>query len=834
MGKLYLDPAAEREATDIGKKFMHSSDVVGDMSRAYNADLSSVKIHTDSAAASMTEARGVDAFSTGSDVFFGKGIYDSSNPASRGLLAHELSHSIQQGIGGSSAMTQSAPMGAEQGGMFSWFTSLFSKKDKSSAKKKKNKPLSPKQKAELEKKEWEAAKAKKLAELDAEDKRAEDWKTEAEKQSELTATAMELGYDGNVVREQPNEDDYTNLNLTDLLRQAKEKDWKREGTVNKSIDFDADIIENFFREASGEGLRERDSNDNGDRIKAVYTGRRSLDEMMEVFNGHDEQATLNFIRPLMEFSPKEYVERFPLHKMKPEERLAVYPELIKESDKLIGIKQWAEKYGVTTLSEANRKKLDRQVELFMKITNWYLGLYIPQQQASISQIYEQDIKHLNGDTIKHYESGYLRERTDSVMKELGMEGDEMSFDEFEKYAGKLMNTNGTKEKRIFYLSLNMPGLSYNKDTDTVVCPIPKADLKALSKGDMKTLNKYANKLKTMSWREESGRVRRAGMYESTDDEFDANYENDMKYFGDMATVALMLKKFGTRKFFEKQNKNGDYEDLLDRMSLAASTNDMMHERASSMGSMHSYLYSLQFGNSRVKSTWIKRQLLESENVVSDSEKRRVISGKDASKTKREVLKYHSDQGRAVATMLRNAKNLDPELLKDQTMIDLVMKTFESGFSDTLKDYESKDFDSLAADVFRNSESGELFDYNTIVGANSGSIIDRLVEIGADREITPGVVEECLNAICDYIESPGNPVLGMIMRGVNLAKKSKHFKDDPQKLSMYMINNYVLRAICPVLTVDKNCSQLSKGIMVAVNKGGTAASDRLRDILIPLL
>ena len=39
MSKLYLDTAAEREATEVGKKFMHSSDVVGDMSRAYGTVL---------------------------------------------------------------------------------------------------------------------------------------------------------------------------------------------------------------------------------------------------------------------------------------------------------------------------------------------------------------------------------------------------------------------------------------------------------------------------------------------------------------------------------------------------------------------------------------------------------------------------------------------------------------------------------------------------------------------------------------------------------------------------------------------------------------------------
>ena len=32
--RVYMDPASEREATEVGKKFMNSTDVVGDMSRA--------------------------------------------------------------------------------------------------------------------------------------------------------------------------------------------------------------------------------------------------------------------------------------------------------------------------------------------------------------------------------------------------------------------------------------------------------------------------------------------------------------------------------------------------------------------------------------------------------------------------------------------------------------------------------------------------------------------------------------------------------------------------------------------------------------------------------
>lgn len=70
MGKqLQFDPAAEREATEIGKQFMNSTDVVGDMSRKYGRDLSSVRIHTDESAAQKAAQRKVDAFSTGKMCF---------------------------------------------------------------------------------------------------------------------------------------------------------------------------------------------------------------------------------------------------------------------------------------------------------------------------------------------------------------------------------------------------------------------------------------------------------------------------------------------------------------------------------------------------------------------------------------------------------------------------------------------------------------------------------------------------------------------------------------------------------------------------------------------
>ncbi len=62
-------------------------------------DLSAVRVHTDNAAASLNRAVQAEAFTTGTDVFFAPGRFDPSSSAGRGLLAHELTHVVQQSVG---------------------------------------------------------------------------------------------------------------------------------------------------------------------------------------------------------------------------------------------------------------------------------------------------------------------------------------------------------------------------------------------------------------------------------------------------------------------------------------------------------------------------------------------------------------------------------------------------------------------------------------------------------------------------------------------------------------------------------------------------------------
>lgn len=66
------------------------------MEKAFDADFSRVVIHTDSEAESLNKEMHSLAFTTGNDIYFAKGQYNPDSSAGNKLLAHELTHVIQQ------------------------------------------------------------------------------------------------------------------------------------------------------------------------------------------------------------------------------------------------------------------------------------------------------------------------------------------------------------------------------------------------------------------------------------------------------------------------------------------------------------------------------------------------------------------------------------------------------------------------------------------------------------------------------------------------------------------------------------------------------------------
>lgn len=87
---------------DIGNRISSSNgrsldpEPRGFMESRFGADFSQIRIHTGSEAASLSQELNADAFTVGSDIYFGEGRYDVGSQSGKSLLAHELAHTLQQ------------------------------------------------------------------------------------------------------------------------------------------------------------------------------------------------------------------------------------------------------------------------------------------------------------------------------------------------------------------------------------------------------------------------------------------------------------------------------------------------------------------------------------------------------------------------------------------------------------------------------------------------------------------------------------------------------------------------------------------------------------------
>ncbi|HMD70717.1 MAG TPA: DUF4157 domain-containing protein, partial [Bryobacteraceae bacterium] len=64
--------------------------------RRLHADLDHIRVHTYPAAHAAARMIGADAFAIGDDIFFAARRYQPRGAAGRELLAHELTHCLQQ------------------------------------------------------------------------------------------------------------------------------------------------------------------------------------------------------------------------------------------------------------------------------------------------------------------------------------------------------------------------------------------------------------------------------------------------------------------------------------------------------------------------------------------------------------------------------------------------------------------------------------------------------------------------------------------------------------------------------------------------------------------
>ena len=84
-----------------------SGDLKQEMESGFGRDLSGVRMHTDQRAAAMNKSVNARAFTIGKDVYFNDGAYAPQTPQGKHLIAHELTHTVQQNGSGANTIQRS-------------------------------------------------------------------------------------------------------------------------------------------------------------------------------------------------------------------------------------------------------------------------------------------------------------------------------------------------------------------------------------------------------------------------------------------------------------------------------------------------------------------------------------------------------------------------------------------------------------------------------------------------------------------------------------------------------------------------------------------------------
>lgn len=66
------------------------------MESSFGTDFGGVRVHTNAKSDALNQSLNARAFTTGQDIFFGQGNYNPGNSSGRELIAHELTHVVQQ------------------------------------------------------------------------------------------------------------------------------------------------------------------------------------------------------------------------------------------------------------------------------------------------------------------------------------------------------------------------------------------------------------------------------------------------------------------------------------------------------------------------------------------------------------------------------------------------------------------------------------------------------------------------------------------------------------------------------------------------------------------
>ena len=120
-GDVDADVARSIQSAKGGGAPLHDG-VRSSMERGFGADFRGVRVHTGGEADALNRSLNARAFTTGNDIFFGSGEYNPGSSGGQEMIAHELTHTVQQGGGaqGQQAVQRFSDADVQPGATTDW------------------------------------------------------------------------------------------------------------------------------------------------------------------------------------------------------------------------------------------------------------------------------------------------------------------------------------------------------------------------------------------------------------------------------------------------------------------------------------------------------------------------------------------------------------------------------------------------------------------------------------------------------------------------------------------------------------------------------------------
>lgn len=302
-------------------------------------------------------------------------------------------------------------------------------------------------------------------------------------------------------------------------------------------------LQEFMRELSNAGLIIGiEKNAKLGDVLQMNVSEFSKESILKILENRSSEAVEEFLKPLLEFDPKKFVKRYPIHKMTEKERIQLSQEIFEATHPYLAMIQWAEKFGEHVMTEELKQRYLIATQKFNLVSMWcsYIPLPVPN---SFSEMYDLDICNIERSAGYTLHEGKLKTVAQETKRDICAQTPEVMMTE--KDLGKY----GITLQDFKYLAK----INDTREENGYRCHLSQDILDKLGAGDLDLARELLQKVQGFSLITKEGRPRLAG-----DEPVEQLWEfgkEDLTYYAQISEAAVLLD------IYRKKDKDSKTKNL---------------------------------------------------------------------------------------------------------------------------------------------------------------------------------------------------------------------------------------------------------------------------------